>query len=153
MGDFVKSDLPNGWNFPVLLDDSWFAAPEFEVEIRTNGHIYAGIMDLGGDGKDVNGNDSFGGGSDEQGGEDNGDERDADREGEKEHEEWGDAGKEVLKKVKDPTGNRTDGLLAERFLPHLFTTRPRRLNYLGPRKVMRRVREWETQVVLVVPGP
>ncbi|CCD73745.2 Transcription initiation factor TFIID subunit 7 [Caenorhabditis elegans] len=48
MGDFLKNELPNGLKFPVLLESTWFEKPEFEVEIRTNGHIYAGILDING---------------------------------------------------------------------------------------------------------
>ncbi|CAP30872.1 Protein CBG11700 [Caenorhabditis briggsae] len=47
MGDFVCSDLPSGLKFPVILEDSWFKNPEIELEIRTNGHTYAGILMIG----------------------------------------------------------------------------------------------------------
>ncbi|CAL2035225.1 unnamed protein product [Caenorhabditis brenneri] len=47
MGHFVKGDLPNGLTFPVLLEDQWFEKPEIDVEIRTNGLVYAGIFEIG----------------------------------------------------------------------------------------------------------
>ncbi|EFP06083.1 hypothetical protein CRE_05824 [Caenorhabditis remanei] len=46
MDTCVKSDLPKGLNFPVLLGEKWFEKPEFEVEIRTKGKIFAGIFDI-----------------------------------------------------------------------------------------------------------
>uniref|UniRef100_A0A8R1HPX1 Uncharacterized protein n=1 Tax=Caenorhabditis japonica TaxID=281687 RepID=A0A8R1HPX1_CAEJA len=47
LGEFIKTELPQGLNFPVLLNEKWFENPEFELEIRTEKSVFAGILGVG----------------------------------------------------------------------------------------------------------